>query len=408
MSPTRVTSQAVPRITTQAPRTFVAALRHIVASRCSLTPRSKAIFTISKTTLAVLCTVLLVEVSALAGEPVPMLLPADPTTARQRPILEPLADTITARQREWLDASVDERIRIAELLGEEGAMAYAKKKGYQPILTKANKTLPQGFDQVYRAKNGGIVVIEAKGGTSPLGHAYGHPQGTPSWAVETAHRMMKSSRASVAEKEAAKFVLEAASSGKLTVEVVRTSHIQGEPGVPVLESSLKAGNAEKKMASAILEKLAMTTKGVQAASKAEASAQAAGKAASGASKAASGARNLSHAAKAAASGAVIFDVVIRGKESVETEEKYRNGEISSGERTTRHAKNAAGMAGGWGGAWVGAKSGTAAGTAVGAFFGGVGAPVGAFIGGSVGAIGGYFGGEYLGERLIDGLKRFWE
>ena len=75
---------------------------------------------------------------------------------------------MTPRQSQWLQASPGERIRLAERLGEDGAEAFAGKHGYEPLLRRGDKLLPQGFDQVYRAKDGGIVVIEAKGGTSAI------------------------------------------------------------------------------------------------------------------------------------------------------------------------------------------------------------------------------------------------
>ena len=184
----------------------------------------------------------------------------------QRPVSKaPPTTEMTARQREWLKATINERVRLAEQLGEEGAQAYAAKKGYEPLLTKADKSLPQGFDQVYRAKDGSIVVIEAKGGSSAIGRAYGCQQGTPDWAVQAAKRVSESSKASVAERQAATIVLEAARDGKLTVQVVRTRHVLGEPVAAVLESTLKAGQAEGKAAAAFLKEAAVATKGVKAA-----------------------------------------------------------------------------------------------------------------------------------------------
>lgn len=94
----------------------------------SLFSRSKAIS--SKTIITALCVALLVGAPALAQQPATKAPPA----------------TMTARQQEWLSATSNERVRLAEKLGEEGACANAAKKGYEPILTKADKSLPQGFD----------------------------------------------------------------------------------------------------------------------------------------------------------------------------------------------------------------------------------------------------------------------
>ena len=146
------------------------------------------------------------------------------TVCAQSTTQTPPASPMTARQSQWHQASLDERIRLAEHLGEEGAEAFADKKGYQPLLRNGDKSLPQGFDQVYRAKDGSIVVIEAKGGTSAIDRAYGCEQGTPEWAVHAAKkRVAQSSKASVAEQQAARLVLEVAQQG------IRPSKLSG-PG----------------------------------------------------------------------------------------------------------------------------------------------------------------------------------
>src|ERR1051326_1485355 len=69
----------------------------------------------------------------------------------------PAAKT-TARQTQWQRASIDERVGLAEQIGEEGAEGFAAKNGYEPLLRNGDKVLRQGFDQVYRAKDGRIVV----------------------------------------------------------------------------------------------------------------------------------------------------------------------------------------------------------------------------------------------------------
>jgi hypothetical protein len=328
------------------------------------------------------------------------LLGATPTFAQQPAAEAPPTSAMTTRQREWLKSTISERVRLAERLGEEGARAFAKKKGYAPLLMKADKVLVQGLDQVWRAKDGTIVVLEAKGGTSAIGRGYGCQQGTPEWAVQAAKRVAASPKASAAEKQAARLVLEAARDGRLTVQVVRTRHVLGEPVAAVLESTLKAGQSEGKAAAAMLEETVVATKAARAVARMGTSAEATGKAVAGAS-------TLAKVGKAAGVVGVAVDGAIRVNAAVETEKKYQAGELTGKERVTAHAKNAAGMAGGLGGAWVGAKGGAAAGGAVGAFFGGVGAPIGAVIGGGVGAVGGYFGGEYLGEKLINGVRWLW-
>ena len=318
----------------------------------------------------------------------------------------------TARQQAWLKASPDERVLMAERIGEEGASALAEKRGHRPILTGEQKTLRQGFDQVYRTPDGQVVVVEAKGGTGTLGRGYGAEQGTTEWAVKAARETLNSSKASAAEKSAARIVLEAAEQGKLTVEVIRTTHVLGEPVAAVLESSKTVSAAERTLASEILRasegfarpSVAGTAKAAEGASgvakAAEGSAEGA-KALEGAGQVAAVGSKLATAGKVAGVAGVAIDVGVRGCEAYDVEQRYRSGEISSHDRVKAHAKNASGFVGGWTGAWAGAEAGMLAGGAGGALCGGVGAPIGAFLGGVAGAIGGYFGGEYVGEKAAE-------
>jgi hypothetical protein len=308
----------------------------------------------------------------------------------------PPAEKMSARQSQWLQASVEERIRLAERLGEEGAEAFAAKHGYEPLLQRGDRSLPQGLDQVYRTQDGDVVVIEAKGGTSAVGRAYGCQQGTPEWAVQAAKRVAQSSKASLAEKQAAKLVLEAAQQGKLTVQVVRTRHVLGEPvlGEPVVavvESTLKAGQAEGKIAAAMLEEMAVAAKAVRAAGQAAKTAEAA-------STVTAGAKMLSKVGKAAGVAAIVVDGAVRVNSAIEVEKKFESGEISDKEREMAHAKYAAGMVGGWGGAIAGAKLGSAGGAALGSVIApGPGTAVGAVLGGAAGGVAGYLGGEAAAE-----------
>ena len=304
----------------------------------------------------------------------------------------PPAARTTARQAQWLQASLDERVRLAERLGEEGAEALAARKGYEPLLRNRDKVLRQGFDQVYRAKDGGIVVIEAKGGTSAIGRAYGCQQGTPEWAVQAAKRVAESSKASAAEKQAARLVLEAAREGNLTAQVVRTRHVLGEPVAAVLESTLKAGQAEGKVAATVLEELGVGAKAAQSVGQVARTAEAS-------SKAASGASTLSKVGKVVGVVGIAVDGGLRINSAMETEKKFERGEISDKERELAHAKNAAGMAGGWCGAIVAAKLGATGGGLAGtAVAPGPGPAFGATLGGAAGGVAGYFGGEAATEK----------
>jgi len=326
-------------------------------------------------------------------------------------VAAPPTEQMTARQRQWLNATLEQRQVLAERLGEEGAERFAAKQDYKPLLQNGDKALRQGLDQVYRAKDGSIVVIEAKGGTSAINRAYGFEQGTPEWAVESARRVAASPKASAAEKQAAREVLEAAKQGKLTVQVVRTKHVLGEPVAAVLEKSAKAGPEVAKRATDILKELDVAPKAAQSNTQAAKTTNAAGnatskaagnagKAAGNAGKAAGNAAGtLSTIGMAAGAAGLAVDGGIRIHAALETERKYEKGEISVQERELAHAKNAAGAAGGACGGIAGSNLGATIGGTIGTcVFPGPGTVVGAAVGGIAGGVAGYFGGEAAAEE----------
>jgi hypothetical protein len=98
--------------------------------------------------------------------------------------------------------------------------------------------------------------------------------------------------------------------------------------------------------------------------------------------------------KAAPVVGFVVEAAIRGRDAYQTEQEYRQGEISAHERGVRHAENAGGMAGGI----AGASAGAAAGAAIGAPFGGIGAVPGAAIGAFIGLVGGGIAGDALGSK----------
>ena len=263
------------------------------------------------------------------------------------------------------------------------------------------RTIAQGPDQVYRGVDDVIHVIEAKGGTSPLSGAFGHAQGTPEWAVESAKNVLHSNKAAAAEKAAAREVLKAASQGKLTVHVVRTKHLLGEPTAAVLEQSMNCTDEAATLARAAI---ARTAKPFQATSKASVQvtddvARSTDDVARAGSKA--GSKLVRSATKGAVVVGAVVDVGFRAKDAVDVEKEYQAGTITMQQREVAHVKNAAGMAGGWGGALVGAKVGALGGGAVGTACGGVGAPVGAAVGGVAGGVAGYIGGEAAAEAAAE-------
>ena len=130
----------------------------------------------------------------------------------------------TPRQQAWLNANINERVLLAEELGEEGGRAFAASKGWLPIYDGTAASMIHGPDQVYRAADGTIHLIEAKGGTSPLSKGYGFPQGSSEWAVESSKRVLRTASATEAERQGARAVIEAAAEGRLEVHVIRTTH----------------------------------------------------------------------------------------------------------------------------------------------------------------------------------------
>ena len=310
----------------------------------------------------------------------------------------------TPRQLEWLAASPEQRVKLAEQLGEDGARQLARSKGWQPIVDGTGSTFRQGFDQVYRAADDLIVVVEAKGGVSPLGHAYGHPQASPEWSVKAAEQTIKSPKASAAEKEAAKSVLRAAREGRLRTVVIRTRHVLGEPMAATLESTLSGSDEAARLAGQIIDDLA--SKGLLAVDEPLGVANdAARRAASMADDAARGAKIAKAgrvAARVAVPIAIGVDVGVRAHEAGEVEDRFEAGEISQQERELAHTTNAAGMVGGWGGALAGAKAGAIAGGAAGSCVApGPGTTIGAIAGGAAGGIAGYLGGEAAAEAAAE-------
>ena len=288
----------------------------------------------------------------------------------------------TQRQQAWLKASLNQRIKIAEQLGDEGARRLAKSKGWTSLFDGKVRGIPQGPDQVYLADDL-IHVVESKGGSSPLGRSYGYVQGSSENTVLSAKRVLASSKASPAQRSAAKAVLEAAANGKMRVHVVRTSHVLGEPTAAVLEQTVTCTDEAARLAQNTLDDIAKgTSQVVDDAARAGKPLLKRG-----------GARLLKVTGKAAIPIAVVVDVGLRVHKGSETERQFEAGEISSQQREVAHAKNVAGMAGGWGGALAGAKLGALGGGAVGSAFPGPGTAIGGFAGGVTGGVAGYFGGE---------------
>jgi hypothetical protein len=298
-------------------------------------------------------------------------------------------------------------VLLAEDLGEEGGRAFAKAKGWTTVYDGKSWSMVHGPDQVYRAADDTIHMIEAKGGSGQLGKGYGYAQGSSEWAVESAKRVLGSATATGAERRGAQAVIDAAAKGKLEVHVVRTTHTFGEPHVAKLDQTAKCSEQAAKAAREAL---------TAAAKSANKTLQEVAKGSDDAARAADDvarlgddlARSADDVARATSktsgvvAGApailvpagVAIDAGMRVIDGIETERRFEAGEISGRERTVAHGRNAAGMAGGMAGAYAGAEAGTAGGAAIGTFFcPGVGTAIGGFLGGLAGGIGGYFAGD---------------
>ena len=338
--------------------------------------------------------------------------------ARAQAVTDPAtaaATSATARQQAWLKARINERVLLAEDLGEEGGRAFAKAKGWTTVYDGKSWSMVHGPDQVYRSADDTIHMIEAKGGSGQLGTGYGHPQGSSEWAVESAKRVLGSQTATEAERRGAQAVVDAAAKGKLEVHVVRTSHTLGEPHVAKLEQTTKCSEQASKTAREALAAVAKSANKTlqEAAMASDDAARAAddvarlgddlARSADDVARATSRSSGLVAGAPAILVPAgIAIDAGMRVVDSVETERQFEAGVISGRERTVAHGRNAAGMAGGMAGAYAGVEAGTAGGAAIGTFFcPGIGTAVGGFVGGLAGGIGGYFAGDAVASASAE-------
>ena len=136
----------------------------------------------------------------------------------------------------WIEAPLNQRILLAEKIGEQGRARFAAERGWIKILGFRNRGIHQGPDSVYWDKRSGrLRVLEAKGGTSPLKWYFNSRQGTNLNAIRSAKRVLLSLKATHTAKVAAARVIVAAQQGRLETGVIRTSHVLGTPGTPKLE-----------------------------------------------------------------------------------------------------------------------------------------------------------------------------
>ena len=369
-------------------------------------------------------------------------LSMNPVSAQEVNVLDPASvimenhlRTLPNYRAQWLKATTAERQRLAEQIGEAGARLVCERQGWTCEMDGGFKAVRQGFDQVWSAGDQ-VYVVEAKGGTSTLGTGYGYPQGSPEWAVEAAKKTLTSHQTSEAEKRAARLVLKAAAEKKLAVCIIQTEHMLGEPMKPKFKKVAATSDKAMEMAReaykefsiqsafrakpgkgrSVLEPFSASDETVFAKTRSMkhsvigasetvcAEAKAAGKSAQTAAKTGKALGGTVKAVgKIAGPAAAAADIGMRGYEAYETEQKFKNGEITRQERNKAHVKNGAEMAGGGAGAWAGMTAGSAAGAVAGSVVPGPGTAIGGFVGGLAGGIGGYFGGSKAADATVDYL-----
>ncbi len=144
----------------------------------------------------------------------------------------------------WVSASLSDRVRLAERIGNEGATRYATKRGLAELLGSRGRNISQGPDFVYLSSNR-VRVIEAKGGSSQPKWTYGSRQGTNINTIRSAKFVLKSAQANQAEKRMAALIIRAAQKNRLETGVVKTPHVSGRPEFPRLQGSWNRKDVSK-------------------------------------------------------------------------------------------------------------------------------------------------------------------
>ena len=146
----------------------------------------------------------------------------------------------------WLSASLGDRIRIAQLIGEEGVARYAAGRQLKTLLGPFGHRAHIGPDSIFwNPASGKVQVLEAKGGSSVLKRTYRSLQGTNVNAIRSAAGVLVHRGASWREKLQAARVIKAAGRGHLETGVVQTSHVLGTPRPPTQAGRMDAGNVAR-------------------------------------------------------------------------------------------------------------------------------------------------------------------
>ena len=145
----------------------------------------------------------------------------------------------------WLSASLGDRVRIAQLIGEEGVSHYADGRQLRTLLGPFGHRASIGPDSIYwNSATGKVQVLEAKGGSSVPKWTYQSLQGTNVNAIRSAAGVLAHRSASWREQLQAARVIKAAQRGHLETGIVRTGHVLGTPRTPT-PSGLDVGNVTR-------------------------------------------------------------------------------------------------------------------------------------------------------------------
>jgi hypothetical protein len=169
---------------------------------------------------------------------------------------------------------------------------------------------------------------------------------------------LKSGKAGSVEKTAASEILKATAERRLTVEVVRTKHVLGEPFVAVVEQSLDTTDDAVRLARTALDGLARSpaTALDDAARVSELAIDDGGRVAGKVAKAGTRTKTGRFLGKALVPLGIVIDGSCRVKDAKAVEEQFSSGQITQQTREIDHAKNGAGFVGGWAVLWPARKS----------------------------------------------------
>ena len=145
-----------------------------------------------------------------------------------------------------MSAALSDRVRLAERIGTQGTTRYATERGLVELLGARGRGISQGPDFIYLDPfSNRVRVIEAKGGSSQPKWTYGSRQGTNINAIRSAKFVLKSAKASQAEKRTAALIIRAAQKTRLETGVVKTPHVLGKPEFPRLKGSWSRKDVSK-------------------------------------------------------------------------------------------------------------------------------------------------------------------